>query len=135
MACRALVPTLDAARVPWREGKQYDNWERLEEALFKSLVSEPCEYEALEAGEVARFSRYGFDAEDDHANAKLVVLTNDENHSWRYVRLATQKWPFDALRCVRNGEIRVFPLGEANFRFLVTTTTGETSRSDVRLGL
>ncbi|HEX4508316.1 MAG TPA: hypothetical protein VH722_21490 [Alphaproteobacteria bacterium] len=135
MACRALVPALDAARIPWQEGKQYDNWERLEEVLFKSLVSEPFEHEALEAGEAARFSRYGFEAEDDRANAKLVVLTNDKRHSWRYIRLGTQKQPFDVVRCVKGGEIRAFPLTEADFRFVVTTMTGETTWSDVRLSL
>ena len=70
VACRALIPALDCAAVPWREGTRYDNWERIEEVLFKSLVAEPCEHEASVIGEYARFAPYGFKNDDQQANAK-----------------------------------------------------------------
>jgi hypothetical protein len=132
-ACRSLVPALDIARVPWREGQQYDNWDRLEEVLFESLVSEPCVHEALAAGETVRFGRYGFDARDEESNAQLVVHIDGESDGWRYVQLATVQQPFDAVRCVSNEKTRVFRIAYAQFRFVATISTGEITRDEVRL--
>jgi hypothetical protein len=45
-ACRALVPYLGRAVVPRRDQQQYDNWDRIAQALFESLVTDPCAFQA-----------------------------------------------------------------------------------------
>ncbi|GGF13456.1 hypothetical protein GCM10011611_18930 [Aliidongia dinghuensis] len=134
-ACRLLVPVLDVAAVPWQEGKQYDSWERVEEALFRTLVCEVCEFEAHSSGKAVHFGRYGFDDHDLEANAKLVVVPKQDTAPWRYVRLATSHQPFDAVRCSREGQIHVFQLKEVDLRFILADQAGETVWSAVRLDL
>lgn len=38
---RALVPVADSARIPWREGEAYDNWDSLASKLFEVFVKHP----------------------------------------------------------------------------------------------
>ena len=37
----ALIPQVEAVGLPWRDGEAYDDWDRIEEALFKSVISTP----------------------------------------------------------------------------------------------
>jgi hypothetical protein len=134
-ACRALIPALDRANVPWQEGKQYDNWERIEDPLFKSLVAEPCEFQAQAFGVTARFPNYGFRQEDGSANARISVSENEGKNSWRYVRLFTLHQPFDAVECVQGSEVRHIPLTAAQFQFIVASEDDERSWTEVRLDL
>ena len=96
-AYRALVPMLDRAGVPWRDEEQYDNCDRVAEALFESLVMEPCAFQAVgEAGLAKlRVARYGF-TPDTNGNA-WVALEGDRPA--RVISLSSLKTPFDHVQC------------------------------------
>lgn len=38
---RALIPVANAARIPWREGEAYDDWDSLADRLFEVFVKNP----------------------------------------------------------------------------------------------
>lgn len=111
-ACRALVPAFDRAGVPWRDGQQYDNWDRVVEPLFKSLVTEPCEFQAVgEPGRTKlRTARYGFTRE---ANA-WVALHGD--HRARFIALSSSTAPFTHV--IFEDPVGVFLLERSRFVFV-----------------
>ena len=96
-ACRALVPTMDRAGVPWRDGEQYDNWDRVAEALFESLVAEPCAFQAVREAGLGKLrpARYGF-AHDTNRNA-WVALQCDR--AARVITLSSLTTPFSHVQC------------------------------------
>jgi len=96
-ACRALVPSLDRAGVPWHAEEQYDNWDRVAEALFESLVTEPCAFQAVgEPGSAKlRTGRYGF-APEANCNAWVAV---EDDRSTRVIDLSSVRAPFAHVRC------------------------------------
>ena len=112
-ACRALIPALDRAEVPWRDAAQYDNWDRIAEPLFETLVTEPCAFQA--AGEPGlgsfRLARYGFSAIVDW-NAWVAV---EGDGSSRMIDLSSVELPFDHVRCEPD---RLVPLNDASFAFI-----------------
>lgn len=119
-ACRSLVPALDRADVPWRDGEQYDNWDRVAEALFESLVTEPCAFQAVgEAGLTKlRIARYGF-TPDTESNA-WVALQGDRPA--RFLTLATVAAPFDHAQCEK--PVGLVPLQECRFVFVFGSRDG-----------
>ena len=123
-ACRALVPSLDRAGVPWRDGGQYDNWDRIAEPLFESLVTEPCAFAAVgEAGlGRLRVARYGFAPAADE-NAWIAV---DGVHPARMVGLSSTAGPFDHVQCA--GTSNLVPLTDARFIFVYEANDGSPQR-------
>jgi hypothetical protein len=96
-ACRALVPMLDGAAVPWGDEGQYDNWDRIAEALYGTLVTEPCALAALGEGNLSKLAiaRYGFSPAPGDCNAYVAV---EGVNPKRLVGLSTAKRPFDQVR-------------------------------------
>ena len=120
-ACRLLVPHLDRALVPWRDADQYDNWDRIAEALFCSLVLEPCAFRAVQEGAVPdlRIARYGFEPSAEHNAALAVGLTRGV----RMISLSTIRTPFDHVLC----HVRTWILlEEAQFIFVFEAADGQT---------
>lgn len=124
-ACRALVPALDRAQVPWRDGAQYDNWDRIAEPLFETLVSEPCAFAAV--GEVAlsrlKVARYGFVGADPEWNAYVAL---DRSAPHRVVGLSSNVAPFDEVTFLEcgGGATRTLTLSDAQFVFVFTALDG-----------
>lgn len=104
-ACQALVPCLDRARIAWSDANQYDNWDRISEALFESLVAEPCVFQAHEIGlDAPRLTKYGI-SNAPTANAFIGVVAS-QGEECRFISLASHDEPFDHVRALgKNGEI------------------------------
>ena len=119
-ACRALVPALDRANVPWRDGEQYDNWDRIAVDLFETLVTEPCAFQAVgEAGLITlRIARYGFASEVD-CNAWVAAQGDREA---RVIALSSLTTPFDHVRFEE--PIGLVPLEGRRFVFVYDTGDG-----------
>ncbi len=128
-ACRALVPALDRAQVSWRDEAQYDNWDRIAEPLFETLVSEPCAFAAV--GEVGlsrlKVARYGFVEADPEWNA--YVALDDRSHH-RVVGLSSNVAPFDEVifSGCGGGATRTLALSDAHFVFVFTALDGTRQR-------
>jgi hypothetical protein len=115
-ACRSLIPAMDFAHVPWGDLDAYDNWDRVAEPLFETLVVEPCLYQAAPNERLAgtRFSRYGFGK--DVAPAYLLV-----DGRFRFVKFSTNVSPFDVVSfqdvlTFQDGDA---PLNTAVFSFVI----------------
>jgi hypothetical protein len=126
-ACRALVPSLARAAVPWRDNEQYDNWDRIAEALFESLVTEPCAFHAVgEAGlDKVRVARYGF-APDAGFNAWVAL---DVAHPAWLIGLSSIAGPFDHAQCVE--PTGLVPLDAARFVFVYESDDGSQRRLEL----
>lgn len=128
-ACRALVPSMDRAGVPWRDAEQYDNWDRIAEPLFESLVTEPCAFQAVgEAGlNKLRPLRYGFLPASD-CNAWIAMQGNP---SARLISLLSVASPFDHVVCEE--PVGVIPIHNARLAFVYDTGDGTRQLDDVNL--
>lgn len=133
-ACRALVPCLDRAEVPWQDHLQYDNFDRVVEPLFETLVTEPCEFAAVGEGRIKALKtvRYGFPVEQPDAttHAYIAVRTPD-GAEWPFIQLRSEAEPFDSIEYgVQTDRLRM-PLAGAAFAFLFTSPKGEALRIEV----
>lgn len=116
VACRSLVPALDRADVPWQDATQYDNWDRIAEPLFESLVIEPCAYAAV--GEMKLHTlivpRYGFEPYGPKYNA-WVTLEGTSN--MRMAGLSSEQRPFDHVDLVGQDHRISIALDSASLAF------------------
>lgn len=113
-ACRCLVPALERAEVPWQDKDQWDNWDRIAEPLFESLVSEPCAFHAVgeSTSSTLRVPRYGFELDTLNYNAWIALSGNADK---RMIGLSTLVSPFDQVEFVENGKRSSMLLGKINF--------------------
>ncbi len=129
-ACRAILPMLDRASVPWVDPGQYDGWDRVAEALFESLVLEPCHFQAAHEGfgNPLKVPRYGFYPTDGRAFINLIASNGLD---CPFIRLASGLDPFDD--CVGKTEAgeTVFPIDEVEFSFVVSDENGQ--RREIKL--
>ena len=134
-ACRALVPHMDRALVSWRDGQQFDNWDRVAEALFQSLVVEPCAFAAKSlTGDLAlRLSRYGFASPYNPKDSAVCVV--DGNRPTRLLRLTSDLQPFDTV--VHGPDVAAtMPIENADFAFIAVDENGKSHilrRIDLRV--
>lgn len=92
----ALVPSMNRAMIPWREGESYDDWDLITEALYRSIVVGSCE-DLLEHSRP--IARYGFMIPDYLAHSFIAVsLPRNGPTPAAFVRFATLEVPFDMVR-------------------------------------
>ncbi len=123
-ACRALVPHLDRARIPWADRQQYDNWERVAETLFVSLVLEPCRFQAETSFPQISLilRRYGFSASGENA---FLHLDAGGTADCRFTQLRSVDRPFDCCEGEIGGERVLRPVATASFSFVVVGLDGQ----------
>ncbi|MBB5727940.1 hypothetical protein [Sphingomonas prati] len=124
--CRGLVPTMDAALVPWSEEEQHDNWERVASVLFMTLVSEPCEYAAVGEDGLSLISTvpYGWDVPPVDCNAYLAA-TAGHDVPMRVVRLSSSQQPFDQAIITSSSGTERISLSDASFKFVFAPANGD----------
>jgi len=122
-ACRAIVPMLDGAGVAWGDLGQYDNWDRVAEPLFASLVTEPCAFAAVGEANISklRIARYGFSPVPGDCNAYIAVDGDDPK---RMLGLSTADRPFDIVRVVRGEAEDKVLLINCKFAFVFSGADG-----------
>lgn len=118
-ACRALVPALDYAKVPFRDGEPYDNWDRIAEPLFESLVSEPSRFAAAGEGGHGALTvpKYGVLCPPTNSNAWIALAGSPRK---RFVALSTIDTPFDQCIVVEANALQSISLSSARFVFVFT---------------
>jgi hypothetical protein len=122
-ACRAMVPHLDRARVPWTDGQQYDDWDRVAEPPFFSLVLGPCRFQAEASlpGISLVLPRYGFPPSGENA---FLCLAAREAGECRFVQLRSLDGPFDYCEGQIEGERVLRPLETADLSLVVVDPNG-----------
>ena len=134
-ACRALVPSLDRARVSWSDAHQYDNWDRIAEALFESLVVEPCRSQAGEIGfDKLQWDKYGFDISPS-ANAFISVAISGATEC-KLISLISRDRPFSHVRAAGVSDEMIAPIMQCDFALVMIDPTGKRYRlTEIDLGL
>ena len=109
----ALIPHVEAVGLSWRDGEAYDDWERIELALFQSIVSTPVEFTPSE-GASQPLPRY--QSTDDPAKCSLLF---DEalGEAYAFFTLEQTSTPFDTARFQPDeGEDVCKPIRDCQFR-------------------
>lgn len=142
-ACRALVPMLDRADVPWKDEAKYDNWDRISEPLFKSLVTEPCAFAAVGEAGLNKLSIVGYDFYPSHAfpadglSSRLKRPPQPPGYAYvaldgptpsRFIGFSSVDAPFDHIVVDRGTQIETLPLGEEKFVFVIEERDGSLQR-------
>jgi hypothetical protein len=121
--------------VPWSDANQYDNWDRIAEALFESLVVEPCRSQAGEIGlEPLQWDIYGFDV-SSNANAFISVAIPGTTDC-KLISLVSKGQPFSHVRAIGvSGEV-IAPITQCDFALVMIGPAGEQYRlTELDLGL
>lgn len=118
-ACRSLVPALDRSDVAWQDATQWDNWDRIAQPLFESLVTEPCMYAAV--GEMKLHTltvpRYGFEPYGPKYNAWITL---EGSSNMRMGGLSTENLPFDRVDLIDRDHRVSIALEGVSFAFTYT---------------
>lgn len=112
-ALRALVPQLDAARVEWRASERYDDFDRIAEALYASMVLSPAihdqRFRDLGLGD---FRPFGFSGVG--WPAQVAAFGPDGREALPLVDLDSVDQPFDTAVLDQRGRV-VVPLVGTEF--------------------
>lgn len=124
-ALRSLLPAMEAARIPWKDGETYDDWDEIAQVLYRNVVARSLQ-EAC-GGEVSLdelLPRYNMRLKT-YANRGVVLVSGARlNRVAVFVGLSSVDDPFDIVDCayvdhVGNvvGEIRQ-PFRDVAFSFV-----------------
>lgn len=140
----ALVPCVEAVRIPWTDAEKYDEWERLAAAAFESLVVFPIRTSIEEKlWEQITFVPYEM-LQPNYARVSFIEVSPSSGAEARvFYGLSTEREPFDTCRWYRVApDGRVLsrdqgqsPLADVKFRAVIRLK-GEEVRmlDDVDLG-
>jgi hypothetical protein len=138
-----LLPTMDKAHIPWREGEAYDDWDEIAEVLYRNIVGRSLQ------------SALGGDPDLDtllpQYNMKISSYSNRyilriarpvTDGPTAFIGLSTNKEPFDTVDYVRLdstgkiiGEILKCSLDEASFEFCYQIGKEQRVITDLKINL
>ncbi len=127
-AFQTLVPSLEAAKIPWREGEAYDDWDAIADVLFEQVVVRSIRW-SLPADEGERLQTPRYDMiYPDYSAMSFLSLEVESGTSQILVfhSFGTTNRPFDTARLVALGEggrpmtdrLERMAVEGARFRFL-----------------
>jgi hypothetical protein len=125
-ACRALIPSMETVDVAWKDAEQYDGWDRVAEALFETLVLEPCRYQAIARGlREPRFPQYGFEYHYGEHTA-FIEIEGNSHPTCQFIQLASIDLPFDHIVGEGSPDRIVIPLAVTTLQCVIVNAPGET---------
>ena len=99
----SLTPWLDAARIAWKDGEAYDDWDEICAALFKAVVANSVRW-AVEGsgGDAAELLDYESFGKGFKERSQIAVQARDlAGHEGLVLfRLATRSRPLDTVVCL-----------------------------------
>lgn len=104
----ALIPFAEEVEIPWSENT-YDNWERIEEAVFISIVAEPIDY-TFEGQGYFPVGPYGAALSD--FSKKSFIVHEDGRGNLMFIGLETVDRPFDTAIFREYDPITLNPSGD-----------------------
>jgi hypothetical protein len=118
----ALVPSMDAARIPWRPPNAYDDWEEIAACLYKNVVTRSISWSLPEPTR----SAFRMDEYDPAATAPgvragaLLVRHRSFVQPLVFRRLQTTAAPFDTVEAWDGSGTPIkVPFDEAAFTVVV----------------
>lgn len=92
-AMRVLVPTVEKARIPWREPANYDDWDLIASAIYKAIVILAIE-NSPEFEQANKIIEYNKRVEDYNSFSFITDMTS--TRLLALVSFVTDNEPFDA---------------------------------------
>lgn len=92
----AIIPWLEKAKIKWKEGEAYDDWDNIVEALYKNIVCSSLNGEI--ASEYA-IAKYNFDY-DDYTLIDFIEVRSKTYSEKKFVFVGFQSdfSPLDSIR-------------------------------------
>jgi hypothetical protein len=95
-ALLAIIPWLEKAKIKWKEGEAYDDWDNIAEALYKNIVCSSL------AGEIVckyTIAEYNFDY-DDYASIDFIEVRSKgtSGKKFAFVSFQSNSSPLDSVK-------------------------------------
>jgi hypothetical protein len=127
-----LIPTFERARITWRGDQTYDNFERIPDALWDSIVGDSVAY-ARGFEKAESLARYSF---VDPGRAHSRILVNDPQQRLGFHLFSSRDEPFDTIECQKigsdgrelDGEVEEVPYAGAHFMYEARFSDGAPTR-------
>ncbi len=96
----SLVPTFDGAKIGWHADENYDDFDRIAEALYDSIVRDSVT-SAIGLEDCAALPRYGFSSTDGAIHSRIVVVGGRT-----FISFVSREGPFDHILTEERGAQR-----------------------------
>ena len=137
----ALVPLMERAHLPWREGKAYDEWDRIASSLFEGIALSSLQW-GLGGGGFTEIHVPAYDMvyPDYHQFSFIEYVTGSSlpNSHLLFCKFVTRDSPFDTVQCyeVDDRGCRLGPdpatksVADARFAFCLRRSSDELVRHE-----
>jgi len=95
-ALLAIMPWLDKAKIKWKEGEAYDDWDNIAESLYANIV---CSSLTGEISSEYRIAKYNFNY-DDYVSINFLEIRDENNYEKKFAFVAFQSnsYPLDSVK-------------------------------------
>ena len=123
----SILPVMNEARIPWREGESYDDWDRIVSALYESILVDSIRWGLKhEAPSDVVMPKYEtlYGTYLDLSYLRVMDRRSNDGELLAFYALASQHEPFDAVRCrtldanravLETDRFVLLPLAESQF--------------------
>lgn len=73
-AITSIIPSLEKARINWKDGETYDEWDNIVESIFENIVFSTFIGEVLSEYNIAKYDFYY----EDYSNINYIGVRNKE---------------------------------------------------------
>ena len=118
-ALLSIIPWIEKAKIRWKEGEAYDDWDNIAEALYNNIV---CSSLAGEVASVYTIAKYNF-LYEDYNFVDFIGMECKSNLEKKFVFMAFQSdsSPFDSIKAAEldnsNAVIKVTTLKFDDLKF------------------
>jgi hypothetical protein len=99
-ALLAVIPWVEKAKIKWKEGQAYDDWENISESLYKNIVCSSLNGEVASEYRIARYNVIY----DDYASINFIEVRNRNNFQRKFAFVGFQS-DFSPLDSVKVAEL------------------------------
>jgi hypothetical protein len=98
-----IIPWLEKARIKWKEGEAYDDWDNIVESLYENIVCASLTGEVRSEYSIARYNFYY----EDYSLMDFIKVMSKDNPEKQYVFVAFQSnmTPLDNIKVAELNEV------------------------------
>lgn len=98
-ALLAIIPWIEKAKIKWKEGEAYDDWDNIAESLYKNIV---CSSLTGDVSSEYIIARYNFNYED-YSTMDFIEVQPKDNSDMKFVLVSFQSssTPLDVVKVAK----------------------------------
>jgi hypothetical protein len=95
-ALLAIIPWIEKAKIKWKEGEAYDDWDNIAESLYNNIVCSSLTGNVASEYEIAKYNFYY----DDYATTSFILVRSKNNPEKRFafVHFQSNSSPMDTVK-------------------------------------